>query len=485
MWLREKDRKQLEVIYSKFLNERGLKKTSFANEVGLSDATIRNVVNKGHTTRTSLNSILDKLEMPKDHPLYGVELTALPAISHYKKSIRKISPIIDELLGVNKFVKVTLSLVLAILIGGIFVFLFMGGKDDVSKITRQSFQNDLPASNISLAPRDVEDYFRNGDIETIKSASNLGLSIKQIEAALKKSAPDFFKSTIGNRSADNWFKKVLTKGLNPELRTFDKYYGTVSILFAALRGENFKAVLSLLEAGASPHAYQDIVGTKNDFPFMMFPAHQIASYERFSNKEKKTLIKTMFSNFVAFYKRPESKKSSAPFEMGANILPSTESGEKRVLELTGKKANEAALGCDFKRSQKRCKIASKLTGKDWCKIMNDVPAVINVVDLKISDVAEVYVQDLINVSNNSGYFNVAHFNGTKSRLGILEVTPDRGTFNLLLYGRKTRYSKTLCKNGDHRSWCWLKYKIRRTTGDNALLKEHYKTKLIPSCKSVN
>ncbi len=158
----------------------------------------------------------------------------------------------------------------------------------IEEIRKMSPGSRLDRLTLSLASANAE------DLELLTKA---GLSPREIEAVLIRTAPgkeqtvarEFFESGRTVPAAMDWFRKALASGVNPNLLRPHAYYQQSALVNEALSSGNATAALHLLDAGASPHGYQNLFLTVYDVPAFLFPYTYLANNARFTLDEKRRL----------------------------------------------------------------------------------------------------------------------------------------------------------------------------------------------------
>ena len=333
--------------------------------------------------------------------------------------------------------------------------------------------------------QDIAAALENADVSTLTDMAGYGVSVDRFEDAFKTSASAFFANTKDNPEALEWFENLLSSGLSPEARTNHERYSEVSLLFSAFEAGNIEAAKALLANGASPHGYQNILGSRRPDPFFLFPAHAVSKAEHITELEKITLLSSMFEQGFVFYEPENVTYQNSPFQRGDSTLNRTEDELENLFKLTEERPVAAVKGCEIERSRARCLDATNETGVNWCSIMDRVPTVIFVEDRSFREqMVEINVQDLMAISDGSAYFFTTHLYGSQSVYGILEATQDEDTYKYYSYGRPFRRSH-VCEFDDDiemNSFCWRDSVIRKTSETTATLAGSVDVKLFPSCQ---
>ncbi len=95
----------------------------------------------------------------------------------------------------------------------------------------------------------------------------------------------FAKAQAASGSDYSWIAGAVAAGLDPNQRVAHAYYDEEGLLLAAMREGNSDAMRTLLEAGASPHGYQHLFGTRYSESRFLFPLFYLMRDETFSDRE--------------------------------------------------------------------------------------------------------------------------------------------------------------------------------------------------------
>ncbi|WP_282091455.1 helix-turn-helix domain-containing protein [Epibacterium ulvae] len=374
--------------------------------------------------------------------------------------------------------------------GTLAVVLWAVGLDDYDATSDTTLDNAQPVPtppSRPIYPQDISAALAAGDVSTLKEMESHGVSVGDFSVALKTTSFSFFERVRDHEVALEWFKGLLHRGLDPETRVDHKRYGSVALLFSAFEAGSIQAAITLLENGASPHAFQDLPGIRRADLFFLFPAQAVSKAEHISELDKISLLGAMFEQGIAFYEPVEITYSDNPYQKGDSTWVLSKDELENLFKLTEQRPVAAELGCTFERSRSRCLEASRETGTNWCSIMDRIPAVIFVEDHSFrQNLVGINVQDLIAISGNSAYFFTTHLYGQQSVYGLLEATTDEDTFNLYHYGTPF-FREHVCEGDDDiemRSYCWRDFRVRKTSESTGLINGNYAAKLIPSCKQA-
>jgi hypothetical protein len=281
------------------------------------------------------------------------------------------------------------------------------------------------------------------------------------------------------------FNRALSRGLDPETRVATGAYEEATLFYAATYAGNFDAAMELLNAGASPHAFQKLDGSRKAAPFFLFPVHHVATSSHFSAQEKKQLISKMFEQNPTFHEAMKLSTTLTPFQTGDStvIVPRDVLG--KVFQFTSEQPTRPSLSCSIERDISPCAHTKDRTRNDWCEFSKAVPAVIDVFDIGISDIRVAYVQNLISISDGRAYFFVTQLHGSQSINGVLEALPEDGSYRLYTYGNAGDKIRGACRgqNGwDPMSYCWRFFEIDVSPDLTARIDNSFDARAIPACK---
>lgn len=296
-------------------------------------------------------------------------------------------------------------------------------------------------------------------------------------ATIANDPEKFFKEGVADQKPTELLVKLLKRGLNPEMRS-----GKQTLLTAAISAGNAEAVIALLRAGASPHAYQDVLDEHTEkLPVFLFPAHGVAKSRFFTLEEKTTVISAMFEKNVAHYMPAPTERvfHDFPSDIRSMFEEYYNQFDIDLKEFTKVLRKEVPLNCSFERDTQYCKSLSEVTGKDQCEILEQTPSVLNFVGSDFQ-LGVIYVQDLISISDDFSYFFVTHLVGKNSLHGVLEVSSDINLYNLYLWGSVNSggYGPS-CDISNGR--CFKRWRIKRISQTRALLNDYEEVHVFESC----
>lgn len=327
--------------------------------------------------------------------------------------------------------------------------------DSILRIIREEWS--LPVSvraNESLASpealRALSDRGMPPDVQTVKRAlmsldtRTLGLLLDSrvapsvVEEAMRQPAEDaynpailrFFENSKHSPQAMSWFKSVLRYGLNPNMLVPHPYYRREALLVLALRAGNVEAMKALLEAGASPHGYQDLLLTGGAGAKFVFPLEWVADDNRLTLAEKQDLAR-------AFLRAGTIVPPVLPPRNGIWAFGMLEA--QRVQEKAG-----SEIGMTLPISKNICEQASTLCRQDsrnseTCRLIATMPKKGTLIQDGVS-YGPMALQYLLAVTDDNIYFLAlteqilpAFRDPISVDYSVVEVTKDGRTWNVLRY----------------------------------------------------
>lgn len=281
--------------------------------------------------------------------------------------------------------------------------------------------------------------------DKIRNALSLGRNENMIEiepneenaayvanGLLDPSVAKKFFSKLSNKSALEWFRKILEMGLNPNLVISDGVE-SASMLGYALQNGNIEAAIILLESGASPHIYRDPIWGEEYYEFdFLFPLDRVSAIPG-SRDEKTRLIRAMFD--------------SGLFVLTGNSGEKYLNKEEKRVENNKKIISLAQLNKDinFPLNEKViCANATKYSRYDWCEEKEKIPKYIAYDSPGSFDKQfEVFqLISLIGIYNDTMYFMILGPSWySEGNAGLAKVS--RGGDRIIFY----RYTRPLAGMG--------------------------------------
>ena len=359
---------------------------------------------------------------------------------------------------------------------GDFVFSSPGRASKVLEVTPSGddgrvadARGELRDRGIGIDVTSVKNALMSVDVDVLKLLSAASLPRTVIEEAFRQKAGAdnatvarrFFENSSKSPEAIKWFDSALAGGVNPNLTVLSDYYDREGILLEALRAGNVPAIKSLLDRGASPHAYQNLFLTSYSLTRFLYPLRFIASDDRLSLEEKQDLTKAFIKAGVVVPK---------VIDPGASGWPSVMYEAKNLRDEDAPK-----LSMDLPPSQPFCgqqeNAICKHAGGDWCSAIATMPNKVRF-DFSKSSSSPVYDVTLLHLLNIEG--NKAWFLGLTRYITyeyvLVEVSKDASSWTVLRY-MPPEAGMGLCKkdsDGHQSEYCWRRLSIRRVAGTDEM-----------------
>lgn len=293
---------------------------------------------------------------------------------------------------------------------------------------------------------------QTGNVKVLDNLSAQGLSLESLSQALRTedTAKKFFEATIEDHDARAWFKSRLDDGISADLIVKQLNGQSMGLLVSAYRAKNFWAMTELLDAGANPHAYEDLQFYPHATPFFVAPLYVISRSEGFTPEEKKSIFVRMINNGVVvpdlvgepgdFYGGYWNRELASWAKRNADIeLVQTKSACGKPAGLCSKPQYKDTPSCDFK---------------------NAIPETLDL-DRAIGDAFDkIYVKGLIGVYNGNSYY-IANSPYYSSQTSVLVRSRDEITWRVFKYSEEISGPKSLCweKTGEINERCWISAKV--------------------------
>jgi hypothetical protein len=309
-----------------------------------------------------------------------------------------------------------------------------------------------------------------------------GLGAGQMTEAFVKSGEDFLTRSRGNSSAILWLKAAVAAGLDPNLTLPSEHYGREALIASAVRSGNADAVVALLEAGASPHAYQDLFLSPYSLPRFLFPYEYVLNHKSLSGEERDRVARAMDAA-GAFIVPPEQDTGGFDYDHQRAFKEVTEATER--LGLT---SAVMPSGCGSRPPTPICEAATRTTGKDWCKLVADLPK-------RVQWNPESYnlqllgfnIHHLLTVIDGRGYVLATSPFGYDNGYALLEIGADEQTWTLYTYvspGAGLGHCKPYINQPDYRpDNCWRRFSMRwEPEREVVRLSDYYDYSALDTCE---
>ena len=106
----------------------------------------------------------------------------------------------------------------------------------------------------------------------------------------------FLAKSVQDETALAWLTAQLGSGLDPNLLVESDDGAREGLLYTAFSTGNALAMIALLEAGANPHAYQELQRRREQVPFFIGPILHVLDSEHFTYEEIHRIVELMIEN---------------------------------------------------------------------------------------------------------------------------------------------------------------------------------------------
>ncbi len=338
--------------------------------------------------------------------------------------------------------------------------------DDVgAPAAREELRNRGVGTDVSS----VKNALMSVDVDVLNLLSAASLPSTVIEEAFRQKAGAekttvarrFFENSSKSPGAIKWFDSALANGVNPNLTVVSDYYEREGILLEAIRAAHVPAIKSLLERGASPHAYQNLFLTGYSLTRFLYPLRYIAGDDRLSLEEKQVLTRAFITAGVVVPK---------VIDPGQSGWPSVMYEAKQFRD-----EDAAKLGMNLPASRPFCEQQEnpicKHAGADWCSIINKMPNKLAFEYGKNSSspLYDVTLLHLLNIEENKAYF-LGLTRYITYEYVLVEVSKDASSWTILRF-MSPESGMGLCKkddNGYQPEYCWRRIPIRRVAATDEM-----------------
>lgn len=333
---------------------------------------------------------------------------------------------------------------------------------DIRKMTMSTNERAREELRESGIPFDIEGLTRvvmSADATNLERFDRAGIGLETIQAAFSKpaTAEGFFRASKGKSEAIDWFRSVLDRGFDPNATLPDAYYTSEGILRTVLREGNLDAALALLDAGASPHTYQNLWFTYHRTPMAVFPYAYVDNYKGFT-KEEKGKLAAAFAEAGAVMALPaqgeeDQRPGSAASEMKEQ--------RAQIKARYGVDVPVVSSICDA-RPTKICKSATERTGFDWCAFAAKLPEKL-VSDADYYEFQTMELSQLVSVVDNKAYVLARLPSGYMPGYGLIEISKDGGNWTVYKYTAPAAGMGHCKKKGDYTpDDCWRRVELKAT-----------------------
>jgi Caspase domain len=325
---------------------------------------------------------------------------------------------------------------------------------------------------LALDVGSVKNALVSVDVDVLNLLSAAAIKPSMIEEALRQRADEktsvarrFFENSTDSPEAVAWFKRALARGVDPNLTVPVDYYERQGVLLEAMRAGNWNAVRALLDAGASPHAYQNLFLTRYPVTRFLFPIQYIADDDRLSLKEKQDLVKAFLAAGAVVPRliHPPSADSWTSVMYAAKTL------QEQTARKLGMPLPPTPTLCEQPVTP-ICKRASLRTGDDWCALVKAVPKKLTFLNRgQVSPLYDVTLMYLLSIQQNRMYF-LGATRDIYVRYVLAEVSKDASSWTVLNL-ISPEAGMGLCKkdtDGYQAEECWRRIPLDRVAGTDKM-----------------
>lgn len=288
----------------------------------------------------------------------------------------------------------------------------------------------------------------------------------------RSAAETFFGRAKGDVRAISWLRSVLAAGLDPNATIRGPYYASEGLLNAAVRAGNADAILALLDAGASPHAYQDLWLTSSPTARFLEPFDSIVNHDTLTETEKRSILERYLAAGAVW---PDvgglrTRKSSQMMSLA-----------KTREALEGRFGLSPAMSSSLALQGTLCeRFSERDPATDWCAFVRTLPARVFVPpgesNKAYHDFWELRLQGLLNVVEGRAYLlGVEQKSESEGNLDVVEISRDGGSWRVYRY-MGARAAMGHChkdRNGFQPEQCWRRISMTYSAETNEMLVEGF------------
>lgn len=312
-----------------------------------------------------------------------------------------------------------------------------------------------------------------------------GVRPGQLSEAFSQAGETFFERSRGDPEAMRWLRDALASGVDPNMTVPNDNYGREGIFAAAVRSGNHGAVLALLEAGGSPHPYQDLHLSPYALPRFLFPYAHVFNQSAWTAAEQAQVAGAVAAaGAVVVPPGPDAEgfryshreqyttvvEAAEEFEIPTAIMPS---------------------GCEARPLTTICETATRTTGTDWCALVAELPR--RVVWNRSSYDPRLLgfdIHHLLTVVDGRGYVLATTLRANTGGYALLEIAADGRTWNLYRFmepGAGLGHCRPLADQAedfrpDH---CWRRFSMRWEPERSIVrLEDYYDYAALEQCSRI-
>lgn len=277
--------------------------------------------------------------------------------------------------------------------------------------------------------------------------SRAGTSSFQIQTALAQNVAggeisvgySFFDNSRDNPAAIEWFKAALKAGVDPNLLLPDKYWEFRSLLNNALLAGNASAALALLDAGATPHQYQNVHMKIIESPTFIFPYEALLDNDRLSVADKHKIADAFRRCGAVFYSDPPPADQRASLEFEYHEIT-----EKAEQQLGFKLENSPTIS--EQPNSWLIQVAKARGQTDWVNFIQSMPKDVTFDGRPDSGVRPFKIRYFLGIYKDNAYFLATSYNNAHY---LIKVSRDQTSWTLYSYqGEQAGKGFILDRNGN-------------------------------------
>lgn len=234
----------------------------------------------------------------------------------------------------------------------------------------------------------------------------------------------FFERSIGNPKAVNWLKSAISTGVDPNLTIPSESFGQTGLIATAFASGNVDAILALLDAGASPHAYQGLHLSPYAIPRLLFPFSYALDNEQWTEEQQADVARALMTAGAGLVRPEEDAFSFSHWHIQEYDRLASAS------ERLGLSAAILPSGCAARINTRICEAATASTGTNWCELAESIPEQVVVGQSYDHRMGGFTIHQLLTVAQGRGYFLATAPQDYNGGYGLLEVSANGRSWNL-------------------------------------------------------
>lgn len=323
---------------------------------------------------------------------------------------------------------------------------------------RERAAAELAKRGSSLTSEDVARAMASANVVDLDLFLEAGIGVGALTDGFIQAGRSFFERSQGNQEAIHWLNDAIAAGVDPNLTVESEHYGREGLISSAFGSGNIAAILTLLEAGASPHTYQDLHLSPYAIPRILFPYTYALSNDHWSEDQQAEVVRGLADAGAALVP-PEEDAFSFEYHHIEQYKHLVEASERLNV-------SSAILpaGCAARSSTSICEKATAATNKDWCALAEKMPEYIVPGDSYDHRMTGFTIHQLLTVSQGKGYFLTTTPQGWDGGYALLEVAANEQDWSIYRYmspGAGLGHCKPFIDQEDYRpDDCWRRFSMR-------------------------